>query len=51
MCSKAKCKACGLTTWTGCGLHIDSVKRGVPDAEWCKCPADKRDPEGGCVVS
>ena len=35
MCSAVKCKVCKKTTWAGCGNHVDSVKRGVPAANWC----------------
>lgn len=37
MCSRATCPACGLTTWSGCGAHVDQVMRGVPDHERCTC--------------
>lgn len=35
MCHAAKCRTCGKTTWSGCGRHVDVVKRGVPAAHWC----------------
>lgn len=35
MCSPVKCKTCGKTTWSGCGQHIDQVKRNVPKGQWC----------------
>ena len=35
MCSAVTCKTCGKTTWAGCGQHVDSVKAGVPRAQWC----------------
>ena len=35
MCRATTCRTCGKTTWAGCGQHIDSVKRGVPAAQWC----------------
>jgi len=25
MCSPARCGRCGKTTWSGCGMHADSV--------------------------
>lgn len=45
MCYAVTCKQCGKTTWAGCGQHIDSVKRGVPAANWCNGHADA--PSGG----
>lgn len=35
MCQAVPCRTCGKTTWSGCGEHIDAVKRGVPAAQWC----------------
>ncbi len=35
MCSEARCKICGMTTWAGCGHHVNQVKARVPAAEWC----------------
>lgn len=35
MCHAATCRTCGKTTWSGCGQHVDAVKRGVPAAQWC----------------
>lgn len=35
MCRAVTCKVCGRTTWAGCGQHIESVKAGVPAAQWC----------------
>ena len=37
MCSRARCRTCGLTTWSGCGAHVDKVMRGVPADERCTC--------------
>lgn len=36
MCSPAACGICGKTTWSGCGQHVDSVRRQVPAHEWCE---------------
>ncbi len=44
MCSPARCLTCGLTTWSGCGAHVDRVMRGVPEAERCTC--EDRTPTG-----
>lgn len=35
MCRAVRCSQCGKTTWAGCGIHVDAVKRGVPAAQWC----------------
>ena len=38
MCFAVKCTKCNKTTWSGCGMHIESVKANVPAAQWCGCP-------------
>ncbi len=35
MCRATTCPTCHKTTWTGCGMHIDSVKSSVPRGQWC----------------
>lgn len=35
MCQATRCRVCGKTTWTGCGQHIQSVRRTVPASQWC----------------
>jgi hypothetical protein len=35
MCHAVTCTHCGKTTWSGCGRHIDAVKRTVPANRWC----------------
>nr|WP_232073209.1 hypothetical protein [Mycobacterium stomatepiae] len=40
MCYAVRCSACGKTTWAGCGLHIEAVKRRVPAGRWCDGHAD-----------
>ena len=35
MCRATTCRACGKTTWAGCGQHISAVKQTVPAADWC----------------
>ena len=37
MCYATKCGSCGKTTWGGCGRHVDSALRGVPEAQRCTC--------------
>ena len=41
MCYEAKCKTCGKTAWGGCGMHLESVFRGVPMETRCFCGYDK----------
>ena len=42
MCSPARCNRCGLTTWRGCGLHVDAVMSRVAPDERCSCPPQPR---------
>ncbi len=37
MCSPARCRQCGRTTWSGCGQHVDQVMRNVPRDQQCTC--------------
>lgn len=39
MCSPAMCSACGRTTWSGCGAHVEQVMAKVPVARRCGCRA------------
>ncbi|MGA9376490.1 MAG: hypothetical protein WBV64_15980 [Mycobacterium sp.] len=47
MCRAVRCRVCGKTTWSGCGKHIDAVKRGVPAGQWCNGHAS----EAGAVAA
>ena len=51
MCYPANCKVCGKTTWSGCGQHVDSVRRQVPAAQWCNghTDAEKKAASGGGI--
>jgi hypothetical protein len=40
MCRPVTCKTCGLTTWAGCGQHIDAVLANVPVSRRCRCDRD-----------
>jgi hypothetical protein len=42
MCRPVNCKACGKTTWAGCGQHISQVKSSVPKGQWCTCTAEQK---------
>lgn len=35
MCSPVKCRICGKTTWSGCGMHVAQIKARVPAKDWC----------------
>jgi hypothetical protein len=35
MCRAVRCRVCGKTTWSGCGMHVDAVRRTVPAGQWC----------------
>jgi hypothetical protein len=35
MCRPVNCRSCGKTTWSGCGMHVNQVKAGVPASQWC----------------
>lgn len=37
MCSPARCARCGKVTWSGCGMHVDSVMANVQPAQRCTC--------------
>ena len=45
MCRPVNCKRCGKVTWSGCGMHVDQVLRGVPkDA---RCAGHEGEPKVG----
>lgn len=35
MCSPARCRTCGKTSWRGCGQHVAQVRAMVPADQWC----------------
>ncbi|KAL0017555.1 hypothetical protein SO802_004624 [Lithocarpus litseifolius] len=39
MCYQTKCSTCGKTTWGGCGRHVLSVYKGIPEGQHCLCRA------------
>lgn len=41
MCRAVSCRTCGKTTWAGCGQHVDTVMRGVPQTDRCPGHADQ----------
>lgn len=49
MCYRTTCPTCQKATWGGCGAHIESALRGVPEAERCQChakPKEKKPAQG-----
>jgi hypothetical protein len=43
MCSPARCGRCGKTTWSGCGMHVESVMSRVAPPQRCTCnPTDEK---------
>ncbi|KAL9394252.1 hypothetical protein Peur_013537 [Populus x canadensis] len=53
MCSRKRCSTCGKTTWDGCGRHVPSVYRGIPEGQHCFCRewpgVDPNNPKGNVV--
>lgn len=43
MCTVANCKKCGRKTWSGCGKHLDELKKQVPEKDRCKCKSWSKD--------
>ncbi len=43
MCYPVACPTCGKTTWAGCGRHIDSVMKNVPQPQQCTCSTESPD--------
>ncbi|KAL7175743.1 hypothetical protein ACSBR2_029350 [Camellia fascicularis] len=37
MCYEVKCSTCGKTSWGGCGRHVPSVYKRVPEGQHCQC--------------
>ncbi|CAL4943646.1 unnamed protein product [Urochloa decumbens] len=37
MCYQVKCGTCGKPTWAGCGRHVASVHRQIPEGQHCAC--------------
>ncbi|KAJ6398470.1 hypothetical protein OIU77_019296 [Salix suchowensis] len=50
MCYKVTCSTCGKSTWGGCGRHVPSVYRGIPEGQHCLCRewpgVDPKNPNG-----
>lgn len=50
MCQRATCKSCGKATYTGCGMHVEQVLAGIPQADRCSCPPREARKSGGLVA-
>ncbi|KAL5844626.1 hypothetical protein ACOSQ4_010584 [Xanthoceras sorbifolium] len=37
MCYQVRCSSCGKTTWGGCGRHLPSVYKSIPEGQHCLC--------------
>jgi hypothetical protein len=48
MCRPATCSTCGLTTWKGCGMHVDQVLAGVPRSQ--RCQGHESEARGGFLA-
>ena len=35
MCHAIRCTVCHKTTWSGCGAHVEAVKKSVATEQWC----------------
>ena len=47
MCRPVTCKACGRTTWAGCGQHVAQVRARVPAGQWCSGHPEAQRAGGG----
>ena len=43
MCTRTKCRKCGMPTWRGCGQHIEQALAGVAKSQ--RCPGHAKDPK------
>ncbi|MFJ8431417.1 hypothetical protein ACIQ9P_08950 [Kitasatospora sp. NPDC094019] len=37
MCRRTTCRTCGKAGYAGCGMHVEQVLAGVPEAARCTC--------------
>jgi hypothetical protein len=47
MCRRVQCGKCGKATFAGCGMHVEQVLGGVPEAERCQCAAQRAASDAG----
>ncbi len=49
MCYRTTCPTCGKASWGGCGAHVESALRGVPESERCHCHEAKAPKQGASL--
>jgi hypothetical protein len=49
MCRAVVCRQCGLTTWSGCGRHVDQMMAYVDEANRCPGHPSEQRPGGGIL--
>ena len=42
MCYKTTCTKCNKPTWAGCGNHIETALKDVPEQDRCKCKKEEK---------
>jgi len=46
MCRRVTCRTCGKATYDGCGMHVEQVLAGVPQAQRCDCASTDKPARG-----
>jgi hypothetical protein len=49
MCRRVNCRTCGKATYAGCGMHVEQVLAGLPQAQRCDCATRANKPTGGLL--
>lgn len=49
MCRRVTCRTCEKATYDGCGMHVEQVLAGVPEAQRCDCITRADRPAGGML--
>jgi hypothetical protein len=47
MCQRITCSKCGRPSFTGCGMHVESVLKDVPRDQRCACREASTTPAPG----
>ena len=50
MCFQVVCEDCKKITYGGCGRHVESALRGVPEDKKCKCLKNGQGTKRGWIV-
>lgn len=45
MCYEMKCSKCSMSTWGGCGRHLETVFKNIPYNKRCWCYYNQTDEE------